>query len=69
MDYNPMTECERISKWIPKPCPLYFPEKLKKYWNTLQYSHTPIESGWMIHYEELEKIRRHRNKNMNKQRY
>ena len=45
--------------WTPKPCPHDFPPKLKKYWNSLQYSSTPIQCGWIQYYhdKEMEKKR------------
>jgi len=39
-----------------KPCPRDFPERLKSYWkSSLQYSLTPIQSGWMLYYADKTK--------------
>ena len=52
-------EKQRISRGQPKPCPTDFPPKLRKYWNSsLQFSHTPIQSGWILYYQDLEKVKR-----------
>ena len=48
-------EIERILLCIPKPCPNNFPEKLKKYWNVLQYTMCPIQSGWLLYYQDRDK--------------
>lgn len=57
--------CQIDNTWKPKPCPNDFPEKLKKYWSSsLQYSLTPIQSGWMIYYDEQEKNRKFARKKM-----
>ena len=41
------------NRYKEKPCPSDFPVKLRKYWkSSLQYSHTPIQSGWIMYYSE-----------------
>ena len=43
--------------WTAKPCPSDFPERLKKYWHTLQFSLTPIQCGWILYYQDKERER------------
>ena len=45
------------NRYKEKPCPSDFPAKLRKYWKShnLQYSHTPIQSGWIIYYSDIGK--------------
>lgn len=46
------------SRLTPKPYPSDFPPKLKKYWEDgLQYSLTPIQSGWIRYYDDLAKAK------------
>ena len=49
---NQMTELEKIINLIPRPCPIDFPEKLKPYWNSVQYMPTPIQCAWMLYYQD-----------------
>ena len=57
-------------RWKPKPCPIDFPEKLKQYWSSgLQYSLTPIQSGWMFYYDAQEKKRKFAKKKCNRRNY
>lgn len=47
------TTSKEENRYKEKPCPSDFPVKLRKYWkSSLQYSHTPIQSGWIMYYSE-----------------
>ncbi len=53
---NNLSFDQRIQACANKPCPSDFPEKLKPYWDSgLKYSLTPLQSGWIQYYADLEK--------------
>ena len=56
LDEELKKELKRIRNFESKPCPVDFPEKLKKYWKGhLEYSYTPCETGWRYLAEQKRK--------------